>query len=224
MIAYTLVRSNRKTVALYIRGGMVEIRAPLAMPKRAIDQFASAHAGWIDEKMRQYTAQAQERAQFRLLYGSLVTYRGKQYPIVPHKGRNCGFDGERFYIPPNLPPERIKATCVQIYRMLAKQHLTTRTFALAQQMSVEPAAVRITGARTRSGSCSGKKNINYSWRLVMAEDAVIDYVVVHELAHLTEMNHSARFWRIVEGVLPNYRTLKKQLIPLQQTLSAQDWN
>ena len=90
-------------------------------------------------------------------------------------------------------------------------------------MSVTPSAVRINGAKTRWGSCSGKKSINFSWRLIMASDDVIDYVVVHELAHLLELNHSARFWAVVEKILPDCRERRKQLRELQKRLATEDW-
>ena len=124
---------------------------------------------------------------------------------------------------PDLPPKHIKAVCVEIYRMLAKRDLTAKTLDFAEQMGVMPAAVKITGAKRRWGSCSSKKTINYSWRLIMADDAVIDYVVVHELAHLIEMNHSSRFWNIVEMMLPDYKLRQAQLKELQKRLSKENW-
>jgi predicted metal-dependent hydrolase len=90
-------------------------------------------------------------------------------------------------------------------------------------MGVSPAAVKVNSARTKWGSCSGKKNLNFSWRLLMADDPVIDYVVVHELAHLTHMNHSADFWQGVEHILPNYHTHEHALITLQEQLRSENW-
>ncbi|MDR2568929.1 MAG: M48 family metallopeptidase, partial [Oscillospiraceae bacterium] len=74
------------------------------------------------------------------------------------------------------------------------------------------------------GSCSAKKSLNFSWRLIMADEDVIDYVVVHELAHLIEMNHSVRFWAVVERVLPDYRERQKWLRELQRKLNVEDWD
>jgi predicted metal-dependent hydrolase len=107
--------------------------------------------------------------------------------------------------------------------MLAKQICTGKTLDFAKQMKVMPAAVKVNGATARWGSCSAKKSLNFSWRLVMADDAVIDYVVVHELAHITEMNHSARFWAIVAGMLPDYKERQKRLKELQRRLNAENW-
>ena len=96
-------------------------------------------------------------------------------------------------------------------RARAREILPGRVAFYAKQMGVAPARITITGARTRWGSCSGKGNLNFSWRLMLAGEREIDYVVVHELAHLREMNHSPRFWAVVEAVLPDYRERKKAL-------------
>jgi len=189
----------------------VEVRAPLKMPKRDIDRFVASKENWIADKLRESARQQAQRTSFALDYGGAVTLRGAAYPLVARDGVRAGFDGAAFYMPPGLEPEQIKAVCVQIYRRVAKAHLTERVRFYAGQMGVAPAAVKINGAKTRWGSCSSKRNVNFSWRLIMAQDSVIDYVVVHELAHLTEMNHSARFWAIVEGVVPDYCAQKDRL-------------
>ena len=201
----------------------MEVRAPLRMPKSSIEKFIASKEKWIEDKLLKSKTQTERRKSFSLDYGSLLTYRGRQYPIEAKGGSRAGFDGEHFYMPPNLQPEQIKAACVKVYRSLAKQYLTERTLTLSRLMSVVPADIKITAARTRWGSCSAKKNINYSWRLVMADDAVIDYVILHELAHTKEMNHSKKFWAIVESVLSNYREQKIKLKELQQKLGGEDW-
>jgi len=224
MITYTLTCSRRKTIALRVRGGELDVRAPLRTPKYEIDKFITQKTAWISKKLAESGAQAARREGFTLGYGSLIPYRGAQYPIEAKEGGRAGFDGERFYAPPDLPPEQIKAACVRIYRKLAGRDLTQKTLAFAAQMRVSPEKIRITSARTRWGSCSGKKYINYSWRLIMAGDDVIDYVVVHELAHMTEMKHSERFWGIVARALPDYRRRKAGLKELQRRLAGENWD
>ncbi|MCL2857406.1 MAG: M48 family metallopeptidase [Oscillospiraceae bacterium] len=221
---YTLTRSRRKTVAIYVRDGAVEVRAPSRTPKRDIDRFVTSKEKWITDKLAQSGEQLRLRKNFALTYGECVTYRGKQYPIVARYGKQVGFDGEEFYLPSNLTSEQIKAACVRIYRMLARRDLTEKVTAFAEQMSAMPAGVKINGAKTRWGSCSSRKSLNFSWRLIMAKDDVIDYVVVHELAHLTEMNHSPRFWAIVAGVLSDYRERQARLKELQRRLEGEDWD
>ena len=220
---YTLTRSKRKTVAIYIRDGRVEVRAPLKMPKHDIDRFVASKEKWIAGKLVKSSEQAQRRENFTLAYGDTVTYAGKQYPITAKTGKRVGFDGDSFYMPPDLSQEQIKYACVQIYRLLAKRDLTKKAMEFSKRMAVTPIAVKINAAKTRWGSCSGKKSINFSWRLIMADEDVIDYVVVHELAHITQLNHSAKFWAIVESILPDYKERQKRLKEMQQRLNGEDW-
>ena len=222
-IKYTLTRSKRKTTAIHVKGGEVEVRAPLRMPKRDIDSFVESKEKWITRTLAEFSEQEALRRGFSLGYGSLVAYRGGQYPIIAKEVNLAGFDGTCFFMPPNLTSEQIMASCETVYRMLAKRLLTAKTLVYAAKMSVAPTNVKITGARTRWGSCSTKKSINYSWRLLMADDDAIDYVVVHELAHLFEMNHSTRFWKIVGSIIPDYRERKRLLKGLQKKLNTEGW-
>ncbi|MDR1322714.1 MAG: M48 family metallopeptidase [Gracilibacteraceae bacterium] len=220
MIAYTLIRSKRRTLALHVRGGQVEARAPLHMPKAEIDRFVQAKEKWLTDKLAESKGLARKREAFSLGYGDSILCRGREYPLAAETGDKSGFDGERFYIPPGLTPAEIKMCCVQIYRIIARRVLTPKTAEFAARMGVRPAAVKISGAKTRWGSCSSRGSVNYSWRLIMADDDMVDYVVVHELAHLVEMNHSGRFWNIVENVLPDFRRRKARLKELQQRLAG----
>jgi predicted metal-dependent hydrolase len=224
MLDYTLTRSKRKTLALYVRDGKTEVRAPLRTPKRDIDKFVASHARWIRDRLARSREQAEEREAFTLRCGDTLAFCGAEYPLVAREGTRAGFDGESFYFPPGLTSEQIKAVCVSIYRRLAKIHLTERASHFAKRMNVAPAELKVNGAKTRWGSCSAKKSLNFSWRLLMADAETIDYVVVHELAHITEMNHSARFWAIVESVLPDCRERRKRLKALQLRLAREDWD
>jgi len=187
MTDYTLIRSKRKTVALYIRDGSVEVRAPLKLPKRDIDRFVASKEKWITDKLAQSRERTERREAFSQMHGDAIPLR------------------------------------IEEYISAAKTHLPERVAHYAEQMGVTPAAVKINSAKTRWGSCSVKRNINFSWRLMMADPAVIDYVTVHELAHLLEMNHSAKFWAIVESILPDYRERQKQLRKLQKRLANEAW-
>jgi predicted metal-dependent hydrolase len=233
MIEYTLTRTRRKTAAIYVRAGGVEVRAPLRMPKHEIDRFVAAKEGWIADRLAEAREQAEQRAAFALDYGGTVRCMGRDYPIVarPGHGGKCekpltarfGFDGACFYMPPDLAPDDIQYLCTEIYRMLARRELEKKVGQYAPLLAVSPRAVKINGANTRWGSCSARGNLNFSWRLMMADEAVIDYVVVHELAHLAELNHSPRFWALVAGVLPDYRERKKELRALQERLNREGW-
>lgn len=96
-------------------------------------------------------------------------------------------------------------------RKLAKKILPAKTAYFANIMGLKYGRITITGAKTRFGSCSSKGNISYSFRLMKYPEAAIDYVVVHELAHILELNHSEKFWNIVASVFPDYKERRKLL-------------
>ena len=215
MTNYTVVRSKRKTVGIYIRNGNTEVRVPLKYPAAKIERFVKANEKWIENKLTVSREQLKERESFQLNYGDEIPLRGVLYPIKTGIGDKSGFGGDYFYVPRNLTPEQIKDRCVRIYCGLAAKYLPDRVQKYAALMNVSPSAVKVNKAKTRWGSCSSQKSINFSWRLVMADDETIDYVIVHELAHLIEMNHSQRFWSIVEAIIPDYRRFRAKLNDLQ---------
>lgn len=96
-------------------------------------------------------------------------------------------------------------------RLRAQEYLPQRTWELAEQIGLTPAGVKVTGAKTRWGSCSGKNRICLSWRLMERPREVIDYVIIHELCHTEHHDHSKGFWALVESFLPNYRALRREL-------------
>jgi predicted metal-dependent hydrolase len=87
------------------------------------------------------------------------------------------------------------------YKKEARKYIEKRIYEIAKQNDLEFNTLKITSAKTRWGSCTSKRNINFSYRLIMAPIKTIDYVIVHELAHLTEMNHSKKFWTLVEKMM-----------------------
>ena len=93
----------------------------------------------------------------------------------------------------------------------AKKYLTNKTEYFANIMGIKCGRITITSAKTRFGSCSSKGNISYSYRLMLYPEAAREYVVVHELSHVCEMNHSKRFYAIIERYLPDYKERKKLL-------------
>lgn len=96
-------------------------------------------------------------------------------------------------------------------KALAKAELPRRTAYFAKIMGVTPKSVKITSAKKRFGSCSGQNGICYSWRLMLYPKEAVDYVVVHELAHIRQKNHSPAFYREIEKILPDYKARAKLL-------------
>lgn len=101
-------------------------------------------------------------------------------------------------------PEPTEEEAAELRRK-AQAILPGKVAQYAAKMGVTPTAVHITSARTRFGSCSGRNSLSFSWRLMQYPEAAVDYVVVHELAHIRHHNHSAAFYAFVEEILPDYR-------------------
>ncbi|MCL1816082.1 MAG: M48 family metallopeptidase [Clostridiales bacterium] len=223
-IPYTIIRSNRKTCALYVtEKATVEVRAPMKMSKPAIERFVASKENWLRTNLAWASARLAECASFKLDYGSSIILLGKEHTIKAAFGNKISYGENGIFVPPGLNPDEIKHAVVLMYKAAAKDILTIRTGQIAEMMGVKPAVIKISSAKTRWGSCSGKHNINYSWRLIMADQDVIDYIIVHELAHIKEHNHSAAFWSIVQSVMPDYQEKRKKLDLLQEKLNQQDW-
>ncbi len=215
-IDYTLIRSDRKTTAIRILpDGTVEVRAPRRLSKRAIEDFLLEKQGWIDKHRAAMLARQPETLDPRR-----ILFLGNWYDIQPLDREAIAYDGERFCAPMEWDGETLHAALEGLMKKLAKSYLVPRTAKLAGVMGLHPAKIGITSAKTKWASCSGGTNINFSWRLMAAPAEVIDYVIVHELCHMTEMNHSSRFWALVEGHCPNWRELRGRLPEVQSWLEA----
>ena len=107
----------------------------------------------------------------------------------------------------------------RLYSTIAKGTLIARTRLTADRMGIEIADVKVNSAKTRWGSCSAQKVINLSWKLIAADISLIDYVIVHELCHTRQMNHSEAFWENVRMVIPDYKERREALKDVQKVLS-----
>jgi predicted metal-dependent hydrolase len=225
MASYTLTRSPRRhSIGVQILpDATVAVRAPLYATEQEIEDFVESKAQWIQIKRTMMLDRCEKRATFRLEYGGPLLVMGKEWRL--RSGQQSGYDrvGKQFFLPPGLSQEEMKAQCVTVYRKLAKDVLSQKTGYFAKRLGVQPMLVEITGACSCWGSCSGKAAIHFSWRLMMAPEGVIDYVVVHELAHLREMNHSGRFWAIVADEIHNIPRCCAQLKQLQERLANETW-
>lgn len=220
MIDYQLIRSRRKTLAIHItKNATVEARAPLKLSKSRIDAFVEQKHDWIIKNLEQSKKNLDIRNDFEFNETTKLWYLGKQYPLLD--SQNVRFDGEYFYAPFHCF-EKSKKAIIKLYRELAKCVITGRVDFYSEVMNVKPTVVKISSAMKRWGSCSGKNNLNFSWILIMADMDAIDYVVVHELAHIKQHNHSNQFWSIVESVLPDYRLREKKLRELQKEIVKQN--
>lgn len=202
-----LVRSTRKTVAILVHpDGQVTVRAPRQAPMAQIQAFVDSKAEWIEKKReiaRQKRASKPGPRKFKA--GERFLFLGNEFPLVvcEEKGKPLTLEGDRFVLRPN-PRHSPSEIFYMWYELEAHTIIKQRVEALAAKFGLSYSKIRITSARTRWGSCSSNSTLSFTWRLIMAPPDVIDYVVIHELAHLIEANHSKRFWDHVAAMDPDY--------------------
>lgn len=225
MIDYTVTKSVRKTTAIYIhKDASVEVRCPKNFPNSEIERFIKENLATIERNVELARINEQQKNAFCVKPGDKLLFLGRKYPLERVQLAKIGFDGKRFYIPEGFPAADIKPALIKIYKKLAVNLLRVKTQEYAQKMGVAPTAVKINSAKTRWGSCSGNNSINYSWRLIMACEECVDYVVVHELAHTVHHNHSDKFWALVEQHCSDYERQNQHLKTLQKKLAAENWD
>lgn len=222
MTEYTLLRSKRKTLTIQItKDAQVLVKAPLRLPAAEIERFVAAKSDWIAATLARVQDNLRKKQDFDPVKAGSLLLLGKSYPI---RQADCAaFDGSAFLLP-SRPYSELKPELVRLYRSLAAQIIPERVRIYSGQTGLVPSGVKITAADTRWGSCSGKNSLCFSWKLIFADLAAVDYVVVHELAHIREHNHSPRFWALVKEILPDYQLRKERLKTLQERLSEEDWN
>jgi predicted metal-dependent hydrolase len=208
-----LIRTRRKSIALIVeRDGRLIVRAPLRAREEAIHRFIRQKEDWIRRTREKLRAQRAAFRPRRFVEGETFLVMGESrilQLVEQGKPELClaqdGFRLSKSALP--VAPLVFK----RWYQRQARQLLSQRAAALAQQHGYSYKKIRISSARTRWGSCSSKGTLSFAWRLVMAPLPVIDYVVLHELAHLKIRSHARQFWERMEEMDPQYRAHKKWL-------------
>lgn len=200
-IAYQVARSNRKSVALVIDNeANLIVRAPLQMQDATIEEFVRKKKRWINEKRQQVSVFGEKHPPVVVETGESIMYLGSTYAIIKDAVDTVQVSGNELFV----PNEYGIAEMTEWMKSEAMRIISERVSNYAGIMGVTPGEIKLSDAKARWGSCSTKNNLNFAWRLIMCPLSVIDYVVVHELSHITYKNHSPVFWARVKTVLPNY--------------------
>jgi predicted metal-dependent hydrolase len=207
-----IIRSKRKTIALVVQSnGELLIRAPQRATLKQINAMLSKHADWIAKKQAQAkTAQAAFTPR-EFVKGEKFLFLGENYAfeLTNTKKPTLTLNG-RFQLAQTIQGEA-KKHFEKWYKKEARTIFNERVAYYATKNGFDVKKVKLSSARTRWGSCSAKGYINLTWRLVMAPLEIIDYVVVHELCHLREANHSKAYWAQVVAIMPDYKSRRKWL-------------
>ena len=204
-----IIRSRRKTLAITVDSfGRLIVRAPLCCSETRIFSFLQEKEGWILRKIAERKG-AGVRLPPENLHGYKMLVLGKECVICIVPTQKVGYDGEKNII--YLPEKNSRERLVKWLKENAKRIFTQVTAETAARMGVGYKSVGVTSARSRWGSCSGENAIRFSFRLLYAPKEVIEYVVVHELAHTKHHNHSKAFWAEVAKFIPDWRVKRTWL-------------
>lgn len=216
-ISYNIRRSPKaKYLRLEIRPetGLTVIIPSSYSPKK-IPDLLHGKEKWISEKLAKHKDLQLTMNNNGLKDGDTVFYLGQEFKLVTIQSNKTGVminaDPNRLVVTVNNDNDAVCSILEQWYRKIAANFIKKRAEKLATRMKINYSRISIRGQKTRWGSCSVQGNLNFNWKLIMAPEPIIDYVITHELAHLMEMNHSKRFWQIVGHYCPNCQESRKWL-------------
>lgn len=201
--------SRRKSMAIRIKDGCVQVNVPKRTTAVDVHLLLENKRSWIENALNKHQIALQMTSK-KIEEGELFLFQGKQYPLCfeyhSYKDVYISDDHHLTIVHPDFQcHESLFEQLLLWYQNEAIAYLTARTKIYAQQLGHFPNSIRIKSYRSRWGSCSSIGDIQYNWRLIMAPQEVIDYVVVHELCHLIEHNHSIRFWQLVSRLDEEYQ-------------------
>jgi predicted metal-dependent hydrolase len=200
MMDYTVRRSPRaRRVRVSVHGtGEVEVVLPRRAPQRAAAQAVRELEGWIERRRRSLANAAAEVARPE----GTVPYLGRHLRLVPQPGR------ERVHRRGGdllIPKRDADAALERWYRRQARNEIGPRLDAATARAGTTYSGLTIRGQKTRWASCSSTGHMSFNWRLLLAPEEVLDYVIEHEVCHLERMDHSPKFWALLESRVPDWR-------------------
>lgn len=205
----TIIKSNRRSISIEITpNGEVVVKAPLLAPKFIINQFIKEKEEWIQKAHAAVTARKPQRKAYA--DGELFLFLGKEYPLKLVDGIAIGIKDGHLQLP-KVVHFRAKKELTQWYIRQAKEIITKRVAFHAEKMDASYTSLHFSDTKSKWGTCFPDNSLQFNWRLVMTPLMVLDYVVIHELAHTTEKNHGDNFWRKVRQYTPAYKQHRKWL-------------
>lgn len=222
---YTIQKSvkRRKLTITVERDRRVVIHAPDGTSDETIQKVVESKRQWIHDKIS-HSQKYQDLPHApgkELVSGESALYLGRQYRIEVVKSGLSKIQFSRCFLLPAAQGKQRTAALREWYIEKAKEKLVPRVKHHAHELGVDVAEIKIVDNRYRWGSCTLHDNVNLNWRLIKAPMFVIDYVIIHELAHLIEANHTSRFWNIIRAQSPTMEAAKAWLKEHGQLLEQQ---
>ena len=216
-VEYTLIQASRRDVLFQaLPEAGIRVYAPKYMRLRDIDAMVRERADQLAGMLRDVEARLEaDRLAHPMADGTAIMVEGERKTLRLRRGarRTGRVEGDEYLLtlPDPDSDEAVRAAVKSTLSALALKRIRERLEYHVPRIGRAPGRVAIRDQKSRWGSCSQKGNVNFNWKLVMAPPPALDYVVVHELCHLYEFNHSPRFWALVARHMPDYEVWKKWL-------------
>lgn len=207
----SLERSRRKSLSIIItNNGEVVVKAPLNLPSSQIEKFIKEKEKWIEKKLEKFQTNNENFSEV-INYQKLMLF-GKIYPVFRSKTvKQIVIQEDKILIPEKWPQEKLFVKITSWYKLVAENYLLERTDFISKDLNLIPSKIKTTATRGRWGACNNKKLVLLNFRCIMIPKGLIDYIIIHELAHLVQLNHSTKFWQIVGSILPSYKSYRQEL-------------
>ena len=199
-----VVRSLRRTAALHIVGGDLQVRVPKDLGDERVAAILQQKRPWIVSKVAELKRMPPQKTK-ELVSGESFPYLGRNYRLKVQDGHQVGVCLSGGYLQATIRPteqgeqrqQRIQQYLDSWYKSRALERLTDKTIRYAEQIGVSPSGISVRNFKSRWGSCDSRGHLLFNWNIIKAPHAIADYVVVHELCHLVHPNHSKDFWALV---------------------------
>lgn len=220
-ISYLLERRSRRTIGLKITADGLVVHAPKRIVDHQLNQILQEKSHWILTKLK--AREANKVAAIEWLDGEHLLLLGNdiQLSIAQGSTNRAAVLEQNHLIIAQPDPHNQTLTCRKViawYKKQAQLDFSRRLEVFAAKLGVITPPLTLSNAKSRWGSCNSRGEIRLNWRLLQAPPHIINYVICHELAHLKQMNHSAKFWAVVESLFPHYRLAEKELKTISQQL------
>lgn len=221
--SYILKRSKRRSVGFLIGDQGLQISAPLRLPIVELHNIIASKSSWIEQRLKQWETRSKQTISLSTLLddGKPIPVRGEPYQLETLHTRSKALLNpwtKSIALPACDNTIQRNKAIEKVLKAHAKEVFTHMATQLVERQAVGQRlpnfSIHLSSPSSRWGSCNSKREVRLNWRLVHYPPALIEYVIAHELAHLVEMNHSARFWAVLESLMPDYKEPHKTLSKL----------
>lgn len=216
-----IIYSNRKTMSIEVKpGGRVIMRVPTGIRKSAINRFALEKSDWIRQAKAKMANAFSDNTKQAYHDGASIFYLGRRWRLNHASKVKNGLDfkAERGFYLQQDRLDQAEKLLIKFYRNETRRLVNEKIDIYAEIWGLNASSVRITSAKSRWGSCNARNGLNFSYRLALLPKEMVEYIVVHELAHTRHHNHGRGFWELVGMMLPDYQTRRLWLKQNARTL------